>query len=997
MYTDPQFLLSSQLDEPVIGDESVKLRSMSITYARFVYNSPFFGIITTVSWALLSILLLLFYYDVVPQANTFFYRWSGDEITKRWDAYTGASKETYSSVLGLLGKDMPFPKQMQLTQAGVVIYEKADGNVYTPEILKAIWMLEDEMRAVPGYEDYCFKVPINSVPSYIATLIMKLLALPDVKARLSDLELDTGCIAFKSIITDFKSYFRDNLNYSKEEITHDLVTQEFIDNFTDNNLDLVKNAYLGVDVTKLDNGSYSTSIMRSLFPFAMPIKGYMNKYDRQQEQQDAIGRYQNNLTKPVDRFDKRRPYGVRAYSAFVFGLKFKIASLVLQQVWWLVGSFSFLFVFALIVQRSFFASFFGVFGMFLPIPSGLCALKMVIGVDHVDVIYVIGLFLICGIGADCIFILFDLFRQSAMFYGANNELRLAYTFQRGFIALTTSISTSAISFLALVHSGVRIMNFFGVFCFLLLFFTYFFTFTYYLSILAIWAKRFEKRNYDINLHAQAILDHGERAGDYPDRGTFDFLRCKLPKFNINVAGLDISRYNRLEKFVYQKLTPIIYLYRLPIVIIFLLISCVMGYYASRLETKSELRFLPTTHPLQRAYDLSFGGFTTGLNDWSFVYVWGIEPKTTVKYSERLTIDEYGSPIYYPLDILTEENQLFLTEAWNIIRNETDLIDSFMTSIIGVSPWEDWNSIFSIDKTIDYYIKFILEPFGIDLPEGFPLNESEYYSFSWLWQSILSKYAYTEPEPYVPGTSMANTIGFSMENYSMMYIGMKASMKIPDDRSVAGMRVLYNKAEALADKIRALQTLNSNLTGGFQTSIAWMNMVLEEKLPKQVAEEILIAFIIGAVVVLISTGNIIYAFLVFYSMTCTVLIVMGILYHFGWKIGTNEAIMMAITSGFCADFIIQPMLALSYDSSERSLFGKIQGSLTTFSTPVGSALVTTLVAAAFLYPCQILLFPPFASFLIGSGLFGIIHGFIVLPALIAIVDPYIPRFKKKNEK
>ena len=80
-----------------------------------------------------------------------------------------------------------------------------------------------------------------------------------------------------------------------------------------------------------------------------------------------------------------------------------------------------------------------------------------------------------------------------------------------------------------------------------------------------------------------------------------------------------------------------------------------------------------------------------------------------------------------------------------------------------------------------------------------------------------------------------------------------------------------------------------------------------------------------------------------------------------------------------------MLALSHDKSKRSLFGKLQASLTTFATPVSSALITTLVAAAFLYPCQILLFPPFASFLLGSGVFGIIHGFIVLPALIALFN------------
>jgi hypothetical protein len=53
--------------------------------------------------------------------------------------------------------------------------------------------------------------------------------------------------------------------------------------------------------------------------------------------------------------------------------------------------------------------------------------------------------------------------------------------------------------------------------------------------------------------------------------------------------------------------------------------------------------------------------------------------------------------------------------------------------------------------------------------------------------------------------------------------------------------------------------------------------------------------------------------------------------------------------------------------------------------VSSALITTLVAAAFLYPCEILLFPPFATFLIASGVFGIVQGFCVLPALVALLS------------
>jgi hypothetical protein len=161
------------------------------------------------------------------------------------------------------------------------------------------------------------------------------------------------------------------------------------------------------------------------------------------------------------------------------------------------------------------------------------------------------------------------------------------------------------------------------------------------------------------------------------------------------------------------------------------------------------------------------------------------------------------------------------------------------------------------------------------------------------------------------------------------------------------------------------------------------MITEEELPKQVIRDVGAAFGFAAIVILCSTLSVLYTVYVIISMLSTIFLILGILYFTGWKIGCNEAIMISIASGFCADFIIQPMIALSHDYSGRSLFGKIQASLVTFCTPVSCALVTTLVAAAFLYPCDILLFPPFATFLLGSGIFGIIHGFIVLPAWIGL--------------
>jgi hypothetical protein len=56
-----------------------------------------------------------------------------------------------------------------------------------------------------------------------------------------------------------------------------------------------------------------------------------------------------------------------------------------------------------------------------------------------------------------------------------------------------------------------------------------------------------------------------------------------------------------------------------------------------------------------------------------------------------------------------------------------------------------------------------------------------------------------------------------------------------------------------------------------------------------------------------------------------------------------------------------------------------------------------VAVIFLYPCEPAMFSPFATFLIESGLFGILHGLFLLPALVCLYSPEtVNKLKSKNK-
>lgn len=1003
----------------------IKLWLWTRHYASFIYKHPLVPIFTSVITTIAFFCWLLFVYGIAPGCNINYYRWSGDKITRRWDAYVGASKTTYGSLLGMLGDTITLPKQFQLTQMGCLIYERVGKNILEAESLREIWKMEDEMHTTPGWSDVCFKVPMDGLPDFLQDFIRSIL--DSMKDVLSALEEDTKCIAFKSIITEFKQYMIHNLsipNPTPEDLTDEIIYGYIrgIDEQGRVREDRVVQTFIGTDY---DNNTMSSTRVRSMFPFGLPLKGYRNKSDRENEQTAKIGKWQIDFLEPMKRMQKEAPKGVIPYAGFPFEVIYETSDVILKQVWWLVGSFSFLFVYSIFIMDSYFVAIFGAVGVFLSIPCALAILNGIFQIHYIDVIDVIALFLICGIGADCLFIIFELFKQAKTVYGDNNKRRLAYATQRGITALGTSISTSGVSFLALCTSGVRIMCFFGIFSFLLLFFAFVFTFTYYLGIIALWARYWEKdkglcscckkrkkkatnsNEEDVNMlnttgisaqNSMIYTDASESSTstkdelviDYPKKGILDFL-SKNPDFKVDAAGYDIEKYNWYERFFYNYMTPIIYFYRLPIVVIVLGTAAVFGYYASLMTTKSELQFFSDFHPLQRAYTLALNGFSTALNDFSFVYVWGVEEKPVVKVKDKLTIDNYGTCNFYDINVTNPKFQTLLNETWDMILSK-DFIDKETTTTFGVSPWAYWENITNLESYIESFpmAKPIIDVVFdyLDIPE--PPDSMDYISpeqysiYGFLWQAVLSQLAYQEPDSYVPGTLKANTVGFSLDDYSLKYIGMKANMFIPSELTIESMHKLYDKAQALERQIQEnAERLGIPEYKGWMTSFAWLNMVTEEMLPKQVVKDVGYAFGFCAVVILISTFSFLYTLYVLISMVSTIFLIMGILYFTGWKIGTNEAIMISISSGFCADFIIQPMLAISHDFSKRSLYGKIQASLTTFCTPVTSALITTLVAACFLYPCDILLFPPFATFLLGSGVFGIIHGFIVLPALVAI--------------
>jgi hypothetical protein len=259
--------------------------------------------------------------------------------------------------------------------------------------------------------------------------------------------------------------------------------------------------------------------------------------------------------------------------------------------------------------------------------------------------------------------------------------------------------------------------------------------------------------------------------------------------------------------------------------------------------------------------------------WSTVFNIG-QAIQTVSLKENITI-----PIPYigPIDVSISSdwerpwNDILFTNCSDL---EIDVNISFLSfnPSLNLGPWLK-NYSMCLDMTPIPQNATELQ----DHPE-------EYDSWGWLWQLFLSILLYQDPDSYVPWTLKANTVGFSFDDYTLSYIGMKANMYIPNPLTAKTQRDLFNRAMEMEDAINdKARKYNSSVPQGWMTSVAWLTMTTEEELPKQVIKDVGTAFGFAAIVILCSTLSVLYTVYVIISMMSTIFLILGILYFTGWTI------------------------------------------------------------------------------------------------------------------
>lgn len=222
-------------------------------------------------------------------------------------------------------------------------------------------------------------------------------------------------------------------------------------------------SYLGKDSVINDTVAIS-EITYSVLYVGLPLKGYANDTYKEDTQKKKLEDFL------VDAFqDKARDYfedGVGEMDFFYFSESLFLAEISLQSMLDMslaVGSLFFITLFVCFQTRSFWVSLWAVLSILCCFATTNLIYRLVVDFRYFGIFHILSIFIILGIGADNVFILFDTWKESAHYEFPSLAHRLSFVYRRASFAMLFTSLTTAIAFIVSAFSPFLGVSTFGVF------------------------------------------------------------------------------------------------------------------------------------------------------------------------------------------------------------------------------------------------------------------------------------------------------------------------------------------------------------------------------------------------------------------------------------------------------------------------------------------------------------------------------------------------------
>ena len=332
-------------------------------------------------------------------------------------------------------------QQQSLKYWSLDIFYEATDNVFTEEALEEIRMVEAKLYTSQGYQKFCH--------------------------RTHDAAGNSSCIRPDSVVNIFYPEIRLQNGTSNVDF-------QYNGKGTLTNIDGVLKTWVRSGVFWYADKHFAADNLiskytRSRFYGGLPLQGYSEccpngKLDSAQRAKTRLyleSLYTNMLTK----LNYELQHVQITWQESRFLTDFEVNEHLLFDAKLSLGSFLFVALFIYFHMLNIGLTVVALFGILMSFPMAYCVFYVVAKVKKMIILNFVALFLIMGIGADDIFVLYDAFQQSKAVLGRNASLkkRMKWAYRQASSAMLITTATTMGSFYANMFSSVRVVREFGLF------------------------------------------------------------------------------------------------------------------------------------------------------------------------------------------------------------------------------------------------------------------------------------------------------------------------------------------------------------------------------------------------------------------------------------------------------------------------------------------------------------------------------------------------------
>jgi predicted RND superfamily exporter protein len=617
-------------------------------------------------------------------------------------------------------------------------------------------------------------------------------------------------------------------------------------------------------------------------------------------------------------------------------------------------------------------------------------------------------FLILGIGADDIFVLWDAHQQSqAVFKGTPDEddevVRFAWALRRARSAmLVTSLSTF-FGFMACGISIIPSISAFGIFGALVVIFDFFMVISFFASAIVVYDRYFKKMC-----------------------GPCAALQGLLAKCTCFSSGKDKEDdgLRPPERFFKEKVAPMICKFRWPIFIFWTLLG--VGFLITSALLLSPATEAPTFFADaygKRMNQLLSDGFLQSTGEFRIPVqiVMGINAEEPIDRSGTNYGDpeDLGTPVYDSQSITAVRESAGQLALWNLceagrnsfgrvskaatcttfmdrgVRVETgacmtgvvcfiDWVRDYRMQILGATE-QNWHEQEDLQTTLmgpaftpgaAAAAAFEAATGGIPCPGGC----CDYYgAYTCLMYFVRTDNGLQEFNMWKSMT------GWHIEGGSLQwaYISMNSTLELKG-MPLGDILPHYDDWENFMEENKG------GIPGMWQTCGMWSWMVTQEEILKSVFQSIGACLLLAFIILSVATANWIIASIALWCVMTILFLCGGAIALAGWELGIFEAVGLIVVVGLAVDYSVHICHSFNetrfINGQAARRYGKTEHALAEMGISVCSGAATTFLASLFLLPTSFMFYHVLGIFMVMTVLFSISVSLTMLPAMLCIMGP-----------